>query len=189
MECVERTPEKITFRTNNREYTRKLSKDREFRFENETYFLHYSFSMGYGSTEKIYKVTDELKALLKRYSNLGWTGVEAFIRDISEEYSESQRETSHVPAGPDTSKFSATVSGFIRPMASPSTLGQSQYSCGSYFHKALQVGGNAKTKPELFEKLRYVLPRLSKPLGYTGSDTKVAYKESLGTNFSTYGIG
>lgn len=189
MEFVSVEKNIITFKSGSKLYSRKLNEDKEFSFNKNKYFYHYSFSMGYGSTSKIYQITEKLKSTLDKYKNKGWTGVQNFLEDISYEYSNKQGETSYIPAGPDSSKFRATVSGFIRPLASPQTIGTSSYSCGSYFHRGLQIGGNAKTDQELFVLIRYILPKLSKPLGYTGSDSKVYYKESKGTNFSTYGIG
>jgi len=180
----------ITFEYNGKKYSRKIKVIdgvKTFKFNRKNYFYFSNFQLSYGHTHDIHEITKDLEAVKNKYRS-SWEGLQYFIREMVEKFKYLETNTSSHPSGPDTSKFTATVSGFVREMTSPNTFGRSQYSCGTYIHKAIQLGGNVN-KSEILPYLRYILPMFAESLIWGNSDNKIRYRESLGTNFCTYGIG
>jgi len=188
MKFLELKDKTITFEYKNKSYSRKINKNKEFKFNKETYFYYSTFNMGYGRTNKIYLIDTNMKNFVHRF-DYGWAGLNDFISLLTTKYKPLETNAISTPSAPNTSKFSATKSGFIRALEQPSTYGQTQYSCGTYFHKAIQIGGNVSNIEELLKDLRYVMPKLASQLDYNNDDKIIRYDESLGTSFSTFGVG
>ncbi len=187
---IETKDGQIIFEFEGQNYSRKIKVIdgvKTFKFKKKRYFYYSNFQLSYGHTSSIQEITEDLEIVKNKYQ-ASWSGLDEFIQDMVEQFNYLETNASSHPSGPDTSKFRATVSGFVREMSSPDTFGQSQYSCGTYIHKAIQLGGNVN-KSEIIPYLRYIFPMFAEVLGWNNSDNKIRYEESSGTNFSTYGIG
>lgn len=131
-----------------------------------------------------------IKTNTKKGYNVSWTTMEEIFIRMEKYYSKYENENAYIPSGPDTSKFIATKSGWIK-FAKKFTVDISKHSgLGKYFHYGLQVGGNFKYgRPKII--LEYILLFAAKNYGLPkyGDGSKVDIKFSSGTNWSAVGIG
>ena len=131
-----------------------------------------------------------IKTNTKKGYNVSWTIMEEIFIRMEKYYSKFENENAYIPSGPDTSKFVATKSGWIK-FAKKFTADISKHSgVGKYFHYGLQVGGNFKYgRPKII--LEYILLFAAKNYGLPkyGDGSKVNIKFSSGTNWSAVGIG
>jgi hypothetical protein len=156
----------------------------------------------FNSDGKIYKYEledaeiDALDLIIKKTFNglhknraISWEKLYSLFCDVRNFYSDFENENISVPSGPDTSKFSATVSGWIK-VDKDFRIGESYYTRGVYFKYGLQVGGNFKYgKPSVVMKylLRYVQKYYGLPNYNDGG--KISIISKAGTNYSVVGIG
>lgn len=131
-----------------------------------------------------------IKTNTKKGYNVSWTTMEEIFIRMEKYYSKFENENAYIPSGPDTSKFVATKSGWIK-FAKKFLADISKHSgLGTYFHYGLQVGGNFKYgRPKII--LEYILLFASKNYGLPKYDdgVKVGIRFSSGTNWSAIGIG
>ena len=131
-----------------------------------------------------------IKTNTKKGYNVSWTTMEEIFIRMEKYYSKFENENAYIPSGPDTSKFTATKSGWIK-FATKFTADISKHSgLGTYFQFGLQVGGNFKYgRPKII--LEYILLFAAKNYGLPkyGDGSKVGIKFSSGTNWSAVGLG
>lgn len=120
---------------------------------------------------------------------ISWERLYSIMKDFETFYSEFENENISVPSGPDTSKFTATKSGWVK-LDKDFNSGVTQYSCGSYFKYGLKVGGNYQFGNP-FGILKYILIYISRTYGLPlYSDKSSLYiRSTSGTNWSAIGIG
>lgn len=157
-------------------------------FEKERYFFFSQFVMSLGTDNRLIKITEELKEIEKNL-DFSWVGLGNLFMDLCDRYSNLQVDATSVPAGPDSSKFRATKSGFIRTLSKGERFGASSYSCGTYIHKGIQIGGAVVNKRELEDSIIYLGSLFNGKLKYSNAETSPRFIYSYGTNFSIYGIG
>lgn len=121
--------------------------------------------------------------------HISWQKLYGLFCDVRNFYSEFENENISVPSGPDTSKFSATVSGWVK-VGKDFRMGESYYSRGVYFKYGLQIGGNFKYGNP-FAVMKYLLKYVQKYYGfpYYNDGGKISIVSKDGTNYSTIGIG
>ena len=116
--------------------------------------------------------------------------MEEIFKRLAIFYNEYKNEDAYVPSGPDTSKFVATKSGWVK-FATRFTTDISKHSgLGTYFYYGLQIGGNfTYGRPKII--LEYILMFASKHYGLPRYDdgSRVGIRFSSGTNWSAVGIG
>ena len=130
-----------------------------------------------------------IKSNTKKGNNVKWSIMEEIFERLALFYNEYKNEDISVPSGPDTSKFTATKSGWLK-FAKSFRSGESYYSRGTYFHYGLQIGGNfTYGRPGII--MEYILMFASKHYGLPKYDDggRVGIRFSSGTNWSAVGIG
>lgn len=131
-----------------------------------------------------------IKNNTKKGKNVSWDLMEEIFKKMEVFYSKYENENAYVPSGPDTSKFTATKSGWIK-FATRFTADISEHSgLGTFFYYGLQIGGNfTYGRPGII--LEYILMFASKHYGLPKYDdgSKVGIRFSSGTNWSAVGIG
>lgn len=120
---------------------------------------------------------------------ISWERLYSIMKDFETFYSEFENENISVPAGPDTSKFTATKSGWVK-LDKDFSSGMTQYSCGSYFKYGLKVGGNYQFGNP-FGILKFILIYISKTYGLPlySDKSSPCIRSTSGTNWSAIGIG
>lgn len=142
--------------------------------------------------EEISLFEKEIFTILKNYKNkeeIKYADMQKIFYTLGEFYSKNENENTSVPAGPDTSKFTATKSGKINIKESFKT-GETQYSNGQYFAIGLQIGTNY-TYGNPYILAESVLKYIEKEFNLCKySDGKQSYiKNSHGTSWGAIGIG
>jgi hypothetical protein len=136
---------------------------------------------------------DKLNALKNRINKTpmyGWSTHRQLLEDIVDHFKEHETYTDSIPCAPDTTKFRATRSGFIKLERKHVHRG-GYYGFNRYIPYAVLVGGNVDSgiSSQIEELVKMVCER-SKELVVTNSDDttqKGHFHSSHGTNYSTYG--
>lgn len=142
--------------------------------------------------EEIILLDETLKFIskqTKKGNNLSWSTMEDIFNKVVTFYSKYENENICIPSGPDTSKFTATKSGWIK-FEKMFRSGATTYTNGKYFHFGLQIGGNF-TYGHPFIIMEYILLFISKyyNLPKYSNNSKTTIEFSSGTNWSAIGIG
>lgn len=124
----------------------------------------------------------------KKGSVITWRIMDGIFNKIEAFYTQYENENSSVPSGPDTSKFTATKSGWVK-VGSDFRAGETQYSCGQYFYRAIKVGGNFKYGHP-YSLTKFVLMYIQKHFRFPIHGSRdLSIRENSGTNWSAIGIG
>lgn len=120
---------------------------------------------------------------------ISWNRLYSIMKDFETFYSEFENESVSVPAGPDTSKFTATKSGWVK-LDKDFNSGSTYYSSGRYFKYGLKVGGNYQFGNP-FGILKYILLYISRTYGLPlySDNSPLSITSTSGTNWSAIGIG
>ena len=121
--------------------------------------------------------------------SISWDKLKNIFDSVQLFYSQFENDSISVPSGPDTSKFTATVSGWVK-FDKDFRMGESYYSRGTYFKYGLKVGGNFKygnPKATMLYLLKYIEKFYGLP--YYSDGSKIYIRHECGTNFSSVGIG
>lgn len=121
--------------------------------------------------------------------SISWSMLKNIFDSVQLFYSQFENESISVPSGPDTSKFTATKSGWVQ-FGKDFRMGESYYSRGTYFKYGLKVGGNFKYGNPNATML-YLLKYIEKFYGlpYYSDGSKIYIRINGGTNFSAVGVG
>ena len=121
--------------------------------------------------------------------SISWSTLKNVFDSVQLFYSQFENESISVPSGPDTSKFTATKSGWIQ-IGKDFRMGESYYSGGTYYKYGLKVGGNFKygnPKATMLYLLKYIEKFYGLPYYSDGLKTYIRF--NFGTNFSAVGVG
>ena len=140
--------------------------------------------------EEIEFFEDRILPILKKIRrHCPWSTLETIFEEFEQFYKEFNNDNTSVPSAPDTSKFTATVSGWIKFDKDFSVSG-GYYGFTRSFTYGLKIGGNFKYGNPRF-MMNYVLKYISHTYGlpiYGGGEKSAIWKTD-GTNWSAIGVG
>ena len=127
-----------------------------------------------------------LKKIKKRCS---WWTLEPIFEEFEQFYKEFNNKDTSVSCAPDTSKFTATICGWIKFDKKFSVSG-GYYGFTRYFTYGLKIGGNFKYGSPRF-MMNYILEYINHNYGLPtySNGTKPAIWKTDGTSWSAIGIG
>ena len=132
-------------------------------------------------------IEDTIKCNLschRKNVSINWSLLKNIFDSVQLFYTQFENENISVPSGPDTSKFTATKSGWIR-FDKDFTMGESFYVRGTHFKYGLKVGGNFNYgNPGAV--MIYLLKYIEK---FYGLPNEISIRSACGTNFSAVGVG
>ena len=132
-------------------------------------------------------IEDTIKCNLSRHRknvSINWSLLKNIFDSVQLFYTQFENENISVPSGPDTSKFTATKSGWIQ-FDKDFTMGESYYVRGTHFKYGLKVGGNFNYgNPGAV--MIYLLKYIEK---FYGLPNEISIRSACGTNFSAVGVG
>ena len=142
-------------------------------------------------TEEEIEFFDEriLPILKKIKKRCFWTELETIFEEFEQFYKEFNNRDASIPSAPDTSKFTATVSGWIR-FDKYFNVSGGYYGFSRNFTYGLKIGGNFNYGNPRF-MMNYVLKYISHTYGlpiYGGGEKSAIWKTD-GTNWSAIGVG
>ena len=118
-----------------------------------------------------------------------WSELETIFEEFEQFYKEFNNRDASIPSAPDTSKFTATVSGWIR-FDKDFVVSGGYYGFNRTFTYGLKIGGNFKYGNPRF-MMNYVLKYISHTYGlplYEKGEKSAIWKTD-GTNWSVIGVG
>ena len=130
-----------------------------------------------------------LPILKKIRKHCSWSDLETIFEEFEQFYKEFNNINTSIPSAPDTSKFTATVSGWIKFDKNFSVSG-GYYGFTRCFTYGLKVGGNFNYGNPRF-LMNYVLKYIKGTYGlpiYNNGEKSIINKTS-GTNWSAVGVG
>lgn len=130
-----------------------------------------------------------LPILKKMKKQCSWRELETIFEEFEDFYRDFNNSDVSVPSAPDTSKFTATVSGWIKFDKKFSVSG-GYYGFTRYFAYGLKIGGNFKYGNPRF-LMNYVLKYIKYNYGlpaYSDGEKTTIWKTD-GTSWSAIGIG
>lgn len=118
-----------------------------------------------------------------------WTELETIFEEFEQFYKDFNNRDASIPSAPDTSKFTATVSGWIR-FDKYFNVSGGYYGFNRTFTYGLKIGGNFKYGSPRF-MMNYVLKYISHTYGLPlyGKGKKPAIWKTDGTSWSVIGVG
>ena len=133
---------------------------------------------------------DRILPILKKIrKQCSWWELETIFEEFEQFYKEFNNRDASIPSAPDTSKFTATVSGWIRFDENFSVSG-GYYGFSRSFTYGLKIGGNFNYGNPRF-MMNYVLKYISHTYGLPvyGEGEKPSIQKTDGTNWSAIGVG
>ena len=164
-----------------------LKKEKVLWFNDSPHFYMYELQ-----DNEIKLIEDTIKCNLsghRKTISISWSTLKNVFDSVQLFYTQFENENSSVPSGPDTSKFTATKSGWIQ-VGKDFRMGESYYSGGTYYKYGLKVGGNftyGKPRAVMLYLLKYIEKFYGLPNYSDGS--KIYIRSNGGTNFSAVGVG
>ena len=118
-----------------------------------------------------------------------WSELEIIFKEFEQFYKEFNNRDTSIPSAPDTSKFTATVSGWIRFDKDFGVSG-GYYGFNRTFTYGLKIGGNFKYGNPRF-MMNYILKYINHTYGLPEYENgaKPAIWKTDGTNWSVIGVG
>ena len=166
---------------------KSLKKEKILWFNDSPNFYMYELQ-----DNEIKLIEDTIKCNLsghRKTISISWSTLKNVFDSVQLFYTQFENENSSVPSGPDTSKFTATKSGWIQ-VGKDFRMGESYYSSGTYYKYGLKVGGNftyGKPRAVMLYLLKYIEKFYGLPNYSDGS--KIYIRSNGGTNFSAVGVG
>ena len=118
-----------------------------------------------------------------------WSELETIFKEFEQFYKEFNNRDASIPSAPDTSKFTATVSGWIKFDKNFSVSG-GYYGFSRSFTYGLKIGGNFNYGNPRF-LMNYILNYIKCTYGLPvyGEGEKPSIQKTDGTNWSAIGVG
>ena len=166
---------------------KSLKKEKVLWFNDSPHFYMYELQ-----DNEIKLIEDTIKCNLSGYRKtikINWLVLKNIFDSVQLFYTQFENKNISVPSGPDTSKFTATKSGWIQ-VGKDFRMGESYYSSGTYYKYGLKVGGNftyGKPRAVMLYLLKYIEKFYGLPNYSDGS--KIYIRSNCGTNFSAVGVG
>ena len=133
---------------------------------------------------------DRILPILKKINKRClWSELETIFEEFEQFYKEFNNRDASIPSAPDTSKFTATVSGWIR-FDKYFVVSGGYYGFNRTFTYGLKIGGNFKYGNPRFMMnyiLKYINHNYSLPI--YGGRKKPSIWKTDGTNWSAIGVG
>ena len=133
---------------------------------------------------------DRILPILKKIKKqCSWGELETIFEEFEQFYKEFNNRDASIPSAPDTSKFTATVSGWIR-FDKDFVVSGGYYGFNRTFTYGLKIGGNFKYGNPRF-MMNYVLKYISHTYGLPlyEKGEKPSIQKTDGTNWSVIGVG
>lgn len=140
--------------------------------------------------EEIEFFEDRILPILKKIrKQCSWSELETIFEEFEQFYKEFNNRDASIPSAPDTSKFTATVSGWIRFDKDFGVSG-GYYGFPRNFTYGLKIGGNFNYGNPRF-MMNYVLKYISHTYGLPlyEKGKKPSIHKTDGTNWSAIGVG
>lgn len=140
--------------------------------------------------EEIEFFEDRILPILKKIrKQCSWQELETIFEEFEQFYKEFNNRDASIPSAPDTSKFTATVSGWIRFDKDFGVSG-GYYGFPRNFTYGLKIGGNFNYGNPRF-MMNYVLKYISHTYGLPlyEKGKKPSIHKTDGTNWSAIGVG
>ena len=118
-----------------------------------------------------------------------WWELEIIFKEFEQFYKEFNNRDASIPSAPDTSKFTATVSGWIR-FDKDFVVNGGYYCFNRTFTYGLKIGGNFNYGNPRF-LMNYILNYIKCTYGLPvyGEGEKPSIQKTDGTNWSAIGVG
>ena len=133
---------------------------------------------------------DRILPILKKIrKQCSWWELEIIFKEFEQFYKEFNNRDASIPSAPDTSKFTATVSGWIKFDKNFSVSG-GYYGFSRSFTYGLKIGGNFNYGNPRF-LMNYILNYIKCTYGLPvyGEGEKPSIQKTDGTNWSVIGVG
>ena len=133
---------------------------------------------------------DRILPILKKIrKQCSWWELEIIFKEFEQFYKEFNNRDASIPSAPDTSKFTATVSGWIKFDKNFSVSG-GYYGFSRSFTYGLKIGGNFNYGNPRF-LMNYILNYIKCTYGLPvyGEGEKPSIQKTDGTNWSAIGVG
>ena len=133
---------------------------------------------------------DRILPILKKIRrHCSWSTLETIFEEFEQFYKEFNNRDASIPSAPDTSKFTATVSGWIKFDKNFSVSG-GYYGFSRSFTYGLKIGGNFNYGNPRF-LMNYILNYIKCTYGLPvyGEGEKPSIHKTDGTNWSAIGVG
>lgn len=162
-----------------------IKKEKSIWFNDDMYLYQYSIE-----DKEADLITSLIKTIFyqqRKNTPATWRQLERVMQEVSHFYKVNKFEESHIPSGPDTSKFVSVVSGKIE-FKENFNMGSSYYHSGTNFKYGLQIGGNYKYGNP-YAVMFYILKYISKVYGLPLNIDKPAHiRCASGTSYSAVGV-